>query len=135
MKKTIYLLIAILLILGGIFAYQQYNKPHRDASTESPFTTITAEELFDAFDQDEINSTAKYVDKVLEINGTVIEILEGREGEYSLVLKTNHPVFGIKCAILSENPSPPEVGAEVTIRGICSGFNSDVEISRCILIQ
>jgi len=70
----------------------------------------------------------------MEVTGTVSEILTNQDGRSVLVLKTNDPLFGISCT-MTDDISRVQPGMSVTIKGICTGYLSDVVITNGILIE
>ncbi|WNJ18115.1 OB-fold protein [Pontibacter sp. G13] len=139
MKKTASYLILIVLIglgIAGYVGYQMYNKPHADLASEQPDAVLSATELFSAYEADESTANAKYLDKRLEVNGTVQEISPTHDGGYVVVLKEADAMFGIGCSFLPDQADEIgslKAGMEVTIRGICTGMLMDVNLVRCIL--
>lgn len=133
MKKS-YILI-ILLIAASTFGvvYWIYNKPHRDPLTEPPLE-VTAAKLFHDYETDETEANKLYLDKVLEITGLVIEITSNQELSPIIVLETENPMFAVRCTML--NPAlKAQMGDQVTIKGICTGYLSDVIIVKATLIE
>ena len=127
------LVIAILAIgVMAILAYRFYNKPHRVVADEEA-VRIDAVELFDAFQQDEHKANLLYLDKALEIKGSVSEILQNQDGKTVVVLKTNDPLFGISCTM--STPVTVQPGMMVTIKGICTGYLSDVVITNGLMME
>lgn len=128
-----FIVIAVLVIaLTAILGYRFYNKPHRNVADEEA-VRADAVELFHAFESDEQQANLTYLDKVLEVRGTVSEILTNQEGKTVVVLKTNDPIFGISCTMT--DPVSVQRGANVAIKGICTGYLSDVVITNGILIE
>lgn len=134
-KKTIIIAIALVAILGGIFGWMQYNKPHRDATSEKAAYQLTAAALFEAFELNEAEASEKYLDKLLEVSGTVSEYNNDEQGNASVLLESDDMLFGVKC-MLAEIPEKPAVnGNAIIIKGFCSGLNGDVEMTRCAIIK
>jgi hypothetical protein len=133
MKKS-YIIIALLIILSFAGAvYWTYNKPHRDPLTE-PTTAVTAIKLFHDYETNETEANKLYLDKVLEINGQVIEITSNQELSPIIVLETENPLFSVRCTMISPTLKA-HVGDRVTIKGICTGYLSDVIIVKATLIE
>lgn len=126
---TISISIAVLIFAG----YRRYNKEHRSVENERSIK-VDANQLFKSFERDEITANSKYLDKVLEIGGVVSEVITNQSGASVLLLETYNPLYGISCTMKNstENIQP---GMRVTIKGICTGYLSDVVIKEAILIE
>lgn len=132
MKK---ILIGIILVGGvaSVIIYRMYNKPHRDPSTESS-VQISATELFRSFENNETVANGLYLDKVIEVSGKIAEVSTNQEQFPVIVLETENPMFAVRCTM--ENPTTPaKVGDAVTLKGICTGYLSDVIIVKGILVE
>lgn len=135
MKKIIILGGVLILLVGGIFGYLQYHKPHLDMEKTSADYSLTAEALFDSFEQDEQVAEEKYLDKILSIKGTIREITSGEDSR-NLVLETNDMLSGVICEFLDPSVLDDlEEGQTVEVKGICSGKLMDVIIVRSILVD
>lgn len=122
----------ILIGLTAIVAYKIYNKPHRNVADEKA-VRVDAAVLFDEFAADEQTANLRYLDKALEVTGTVSQMLINQDGGTVLILKTNDPLFGISCTMAG--PVTVQPGMQVTIKGICTGYLSDVVMTNGILMK
>ena len=135
MKKRsliVFILLAVLIGTTIFFIYAKWNKaPQSIENAES--IKINAAHLFREFAEDEQQATQLYNGKVLEITGIVSSIATNQEGKTIVQLQTNDPLFGINCTM--EKEEMIKEGEAVTIKGICSGFTTDVILIRCYLIK
>lgn len=133
MKKS-YIIIILLFILSVVWiAFRMYNKPHRDPLSEASIK-ISATELFRSYENDEAGANGLYLDKVLEVRGEIAEITTNQELIPIVSLETENPMFGVRCTMESStiNVKP---GDSVTIKGICTGYLSDVVIIKATLVE
>jgi len=126
MKKLFLFILLLVIITGSWIAYSLYNKPHRNPDEESAIK-INAIELYQEFEKNETEANKKYLDKVLDINGVVVEIASNQASAQIILLGTEDPFFGIRCT-MNDTLSKAQVGDTVTLRGICTGYLSDVII-------
>lgn len=91
-------------------------------------------ELFRIFEEDEAQANKLYLDKVLEISGKITEITANQDMTPIIVLETENMVFGIRCT-MNDSETKVQVGEAVTIKGICTGYLSDVVITNAIVIK
>ncbi len=75
-------------------------------------------------------------DKILEIQGEIIQIANNEEGEIYYMLKTNDEMFGVKCVMDNDSAgNKANAGDNVIIRGFCVGYNMDVIVRRCKIVK
>jgi hypothetical protein len=134
-KKIIY--IAIVLSLGAAaYIYYEYTRKVATASERSTDFTMTSEELMNAF-SDEAAATKKYMDKTIEVSGTV-EAVTKNEKSYDVSLATNDPMTLITVQLTPEEKTNAEKlkpGDKVTLKGICNGKLSDIELNKGTIIK
>lgn len=132
MKKWIWILVALLLA-GGFVGYKMYNKQHTDTAAAKADVTLTPQELVAAFEADENQANAKYLDKLIQVEGTVTAVNTPEKGS-SLTLDTGNPLAAIICEF--ENGSSTagvKQGDKVTVKGYCTGKLDDIVLGRCSL--
>jgi hypothetical protein len=136
MKKLLIALVAI-GVIGGVVAYQIYNKPHRDIDAEKPVASVSADDLFSAFDADEAAANTSYLDQVIEVSGTVDEITEDADGNTVVILMAETAIMGGVSATI--DPSITEFSASpgdaLKIKGRCTGMLMDVVLTNCFLVK
>ncbi len=138
MKKTLIFIALVVVLAGAGFAYLQYNKPHRNTVTEQPAQTMEAASLFAAYEQDEAAADEKYLDKLLQVKGTIASISTAEEGVSSITLQTEDPIFGVSCQLLPEEGAKSadlKAGDEIQVKGICTGKLMDVVLVRGVLVE
>jgi hypothetical protein len=132
MKKILVGILLVLMVTCGV-AYLMYNKPHRDPATEQSIK-VSSIELFKAFESNEIEANKLYLDKVLEVNGKITEVTTNQNGIPVVALETENVLFGVRCT-MNNIESVAKVGETVSIKGICTGYLSDVIITNAIRID
>ena len=133
MKKI--LIIGLLLaIVGAGVGFMVYNKPHQNMQSATPDFKMTAAELFSDFETNENNANAKYLDKVIELNGT-IQSVSSEENKVSITLDAGGMLGGVICQLdeLSEHKRTSfQAGEAVQVKGLCTGMLMDVVLVRCV---
>ncbi len=137
MKKYLKYLL-ILPIVGLAVAYYMYNKPHEQMAGAKATYELSANELFSEFEGDEAAANEKYLDEVIEVEGTVKAVSQDEDGTVSITLSTDGDMFGVICQL--DNLSTPkrtefEVGEKVAFKGICTGMLMDVVLVRCVEVD
>jgi len=133
MKKKYLLLVLAIIVGGSWFVFSLYNKPHRDPATESSIK-VSAIELFNNYEKDEAAANGQYLDKVIEVSGEISEITTNQESFPVITLETGNPMFGIRCTMKSQTPDAKN-GDSVVIKGICTGYLSDVIIVNGSIVE
>ncbi|MEN9949282.1 MAG: hypothetical protein RLY85_34 [Bacteroidota bacterium] len=135
-KIIIGALVAIVLAAGGGYYYAfVYMKNKKFDMVNAEATAITAVELVKAFQADEAGSNAKYLDKVLQITGTVASTGTTQTGEKTITLASEDPFAGVMATIDSTAAAEVAEGQSVTLKGFCKGFLSDVVITNAIPVK
>ena len=132
-KILTWVLVSALLLLftGGLVGYKMYTKPHR--SVDSVKTVkVSAPALVSAYEGNETEANALYLDQVLEVNGEITEISKNQKGEPVITLKGTD-MSGIICTLDGTASPAIKLNSTVIIKGICTGFLTDVVMVRCIV--
>lgn len=131
MKKVIVLLL-LLGALGAAVAYYVYNKPHRDIASEEAAFSLTADELFDAFEADESAANALYLDKVVAVTGEVAEVSENNVGQSVLTIAASNAMMGgVSATFQDVGVTKIKEGQTVTVKCRCTGYLMDVILINC----
>jgi len=127
------LLIGLVALMGfGLLGYLMYNKEHRNIAEEKADFSLSADELFAAYEADEKASNTKYLDKVISITGKVVETKKNKEGLHTGVLEAKDAMIGgISVTMAKENNQPLAKGQHVTLKCRCTGKLMDVVLVNC----
>jgi tRNA_anti-like len=118
-------------LTGGYIGYRMYTKPHRSV-TEAKAITIDAATIATAYEANETQANSTYLDKVVEVKGEVTEIAKNQNGETVIALKGSD-MSGVRCTIEGAVPLEIKTGMPVTLKGICTGYLTDVVLVRCVV--
>ena len=139
-KKIIAISSIFIVVIGGSIGIYMYNKPHADISKMTPDFVMEAKLLFEEFESDEQMAGQKYIDKVLQVNGTLVEV--NRDSDGSVILSLEDFLFGVSCSIDSSTAVSDMVmidqlnpGDNISVKGQCDGMLTDVKLSHCILVN
>lgn len=131
--KLIFSLVLVIVLMVISFVWVFYwNKPQQNIKNAKAIS-IQATELFNEYSTAERTTNDKYIDKIIEVTGEVFSISKNNEGKQIILLKTDDPMFGINCTM--EEEAKVKEGDLVKIKGICTGYLTDVVIIRCIKID
>ena len=132
--------IVFLAIISGVaYGLYMFNLKHSDLSKVKPAFTVASTELYSAFNSDETMASAKYLNKVVEVRGSVAEVAYGsKDSTVSITLRPEGEMSGVICTFSGiQDPSQVSVkqGDIVNIRGECSGMLMDVLLNNCALVK
>lgn len=135
-RKLIILAGALLCLIAAGTGYYMYNKPRTSASDSRTEKQITAQKLYEEFTNNEPKADSTYVNKVVEVKGTVVDIQ--KTGTSVSVLLEGQPAGtgGVNCSIVpGEEAALPKIGESVKIKGLCTGMLMDVSIVDATIIN
>jgi tRNA_anti-like len=122
------------LVIWGIYFYKM---PHKSVAGEKPEVKIEAGELYRQYQKDENGSNKKYLNKVIEIKGTVRDV-QKNDTSMNVLVGDPNAAGGVSCSFIFEpgkNLNIPQTGAVSIIKGKCTGFLMDVILVDCVIDQ
>jgi len=138
MKKMIgYLLILVVVvaIAGYYYVFIYAKNHHRDVQSEAAIT-IQADSLSAAFGADEKTANAKFLNKAVEVTGTVLSVDKNQAGQTMIMLGNATAFSNVSVTMATgEIIDTKKIGTNITIKGICTGALSDVVITEGRLLH
>jgi hypothetical protein len=140
--KKILLVLILLAAAGGTIAYFQWNKPHEDVASEAGVKT-DAIALYKLFTTDSVTAKKNYIQKVVEVSGTVNSVSKNQQNQAIVLIRTAADGAYINCT-MEQQTDAVKAGAVVAIKGICNGIGQgdadlgimgDVYLVRCYLAK
>ena len=131
--KYIITVLLILLVTASAVGYFMWNKPQRNVENEKGIQ-VTAVQLVKEFQANEADANKKYLDKAIQVNGTITEVKNNQDGKSTITLASDDAFTGVFCT-LKANAANLNAGSVVTIKGICSGMLSDVRLSEAVVVE
>ncbi len=138
MKKK--LIIAVLLVgvlsFVGVYYFVFYRPTHhvRDIASEEAIV-VSAKDIVKEFQTNESTSNTKYLNKVAEISGEVVEAKKDQTGKPTVTLKSDDSFSNVFVTLRGDKQLEVKGGATITIRGVVTGFLSDVVINDGIVVK
>lgn len=137
MNKTVkaILLILLVLIVGGVIAaWVMWHKPRRSVADEKGIE-ITAVQMVKEYQANEIEANRKYLDKAIQVSGTVTEVKSNQEGYPTVMLASDDPFAGGVFCTMKDKSVKADSGTSIVIKGICSGMLSDVRLRQAVIVK
>lgn len=129
------MLVVILIGLIGVWFFVFFKPTHfkRDVSNETGIS-LTASSIVTAYKSNEVTANAEYLDKPLQITGEIAETKADQIGKTTLLMKSNDAFTYVFCTLKTTDTSIKK-GDIITVKGICTGFLSDVVLRDAIVVK
>ena len=138
MKKWVKIaLFAVVVIAVGVvwFGLHEFNLKHPDTSKAKPDFVVTASTLQKEFEDNEAAASSKYINKIIEVRGTIASVTPADSTHINVSLKTGSDISAVICTFKATGDhSKFLTGEEITLRGECSGFLMDVLLNNCATV-
>jgi hypothetical protein len=130
-KKTLVVVLALVLVGIAVGIYKWNEKAPKVENAHA--VSVTAAALAAEYAADEKNADTKYLNKAIEVSGTVSEVDNNQDGGSMIVLQTSDPTAGVQCSMRDKGATAAK-GQQVTIKGFCSGNGiTGVSLTSCVL--
>lgn len=137
MLKNIILSSMLILAMGlfGTWYYAFYMPTHfkRKVADEKGIN-ISASAIVKAYQANEQVANLSYLNKTLEVTGEITVIKQDQTGRTTVELKSEDAFAGVFCTLNSIN-NQIKPGQQITIKGFCTGFLSDVVLNEAEIVK
>ena len=134
MTKLIYAIAVVAITaLGGYYYVFVYSKTHHRNVQSEKGIVIQADSLSAAYQADEKNANALYLNKAVEISGTIVSIDKNQEGKITLIIGSADSFSNVSVTLISITPITQKIGETITIKGVCTGALSDVIVTEGVV--
>jgi hypothetical protein len=134
--KIALFVVAFIAISAILAALYMFNLKHTDMAKAKPDFIVTATQLQKAFEENETTASAMYINKILEVSGTIVSIKPAENKVTNITLATGSEISSVICTFSAiSDPAKFKNGDEITLRGECSGFLMDVLLNNCAIIN
>lgn len=131
MKLKVLIAVAIIALIA-FAGYTYINREHRDIATVNADYKLTAQELSQEFQKSEEEAVAKYLNKVIEVQGTISTVSEN-------VLELTPGVsVQLKESLSAAQEGVVKKDTQVSLRARCIGYDSlleEVRLDQAFLMQ
>lgn len=135
-KKVLAIFFLVVLVVAAVLLYFYYKKP-ADIRTAVANYETTAPALLAEFNNNEATANAKYLDKVIAVEGTISKV-NSDAGNPTVFLETGDPMASVTCSFYDtesgvlKNLKP---GSTIKIKGVCTGVLMDVVLNKCSIAE
>lgn len=144
-KKIIWIIIIVVIVAGSIaawYGYSEFNRKPETAADKETDMKVEAKQIMKEFLEDKSAAEKKYFEKVIEITGTVVETQSSNKDNLSVSLETDATddigiPLSVKVMLIPDQMDKVKKlkeGDKVTLKGLYTGMNSDIEFNRGIIL-
>ena len=129
-------MISSILLVTTIIGAFIYYKPHRSVKREPAAYSLSVSQLVNEFSQDETKANSRYLGNILEVRGTLKEIILN-DSSLVLLLGDSLQNTGVSCYLLKDQKdlyTSLKRGEQVNVKGICNGLLLDIVLDKCIML-
>ncbi|MCB9283274.1 MAG: hypothetical protein H6563_04305 [Lewinellaceae bacterium] len=135
--RIVLVVLGLGVLVGGFVGYKMWNKPHRDVAGAQADVKLQATDLFNQFSTDEATANGQYLDKIVQVCGTVAQV-SNENDVITVQLDAGDLMGGVLCELdnLTEHSRTDfQSGETVCFKGICTGYLTDVVLNRCVEVS
>ena len=134
MTKLIYAIAVVAITaLGGYYYVFVYSKNHHRNVQAEKGLVIQADSLSAAYQANEKNANALYLNKAVEVIGTIVSIDKNQERKITLIIGRSDSFSNVSVTLISTAPLSQKIGETITIKGVCTGALSDVIVTEGVV--
>lgn len=128
-------ILLVLVLVVGIYGWREYHREQESTADLKISFTKSATQIVQEFEKNEITANTLYNDKVLAINGKIVQI-NITDTTQQIILAGVVSSGGVVCDFESNQRAQLKelkVGSEIKVVGVCTGYLMDVVLVRCII--
>ena len=134
-SRRVVLIVGVFIsLVAFVVAIMMYNKPHTNVEATEPAYTISAINLYTAFNDNETEANKKYLGKILEVDGVVVSVDTADTGEIILDIDGNGVGY-VRAWLSPDMQETITLNTTLTVKGICTGMLLDVILNDCVLVE
>jgi hypothetical protein len=123
--------LVVVLATSGWYYVFEYSKTHHRNVEDEKAMAVTAEQMVKDYQMNEQAANAKYLNKAIEVKGVILKKDKDQSGNMTLTLKSGDAFSNIFCTLKPGNYNLKD--SVVSVKGICTGFLSDVVLNGVII--
>jgi hypothetical protein len=124
MKRTILIVVILVLVIGGWYGYRLYSEKNPDLKDRKPDVSTDAAAMILAFDRDSSAASKQFINKIVEVKGNISKV----DTSGVIALGTAGEMSTVECTMdkrHKEDYLPLKEGQQVSIKGRVTGFKSE----------
>jgi hypothetical protein len=139
-NNRLYLLAVIFLtvLVLFIYGYTEFTRKPADLTKSDAVESLAASDLCALYSNYEDSANKKYLGKIIEVTGSVIEIENQQDTLLTILLGDTLQPARVSCLIDKKHFAAAKnniLGNKISLKGICTGYLMDVELNRCVVVK
>jgi hypothetical protein len=137
------IILAVIGIIAALLVWKFYiNKPHEDIDNASPAYTMTTEDIWKQYSENNKTADSLYTGKVIELSGVLSRVDKNDTIVSVVFVMAADSMFGdktISCQMYQKHnveATTLAAGVPVKIKGFCTGYNDpDIKFNKCSIVK
>ena len=132
----IFLVLGLFAAIGIAIGLYLYTKPSKDIVSGKAEFALSTTALLSEFINDENAANAKYLNKIVQIEGKVFEVLRDENG-VTVLFESEDPLATVSARISPIVPKSKtnfNAGQTIKLKGKVTGFLNDVNLNLCDIV-
>lgn len=128
---------ASVILIASVIAAFKYYKPHKSVRKEEAAYRLSVADLVNAFSEDETSANSRYVGQIIEVRGTLKEMILN-DSTLILLMGDSTQMTGLSCYLQKaekDKYTSLTRGEQVSVKGVCNGMLLDVVLDKAILLE
>lgn len=118
-------------------AQKERQQKIQNADLDKPEYVLSVQDLADEFSSNSVTAEDKYMDRVVELNGTIGSIDDSMFDQNSVnifIRGSEYDISSVSCKVNRSSSSARTLrkGMSIILRGVVTSEDTGVELSRCI---
>lgn len=130
--KKIATIISFLVLIAVAYGVYIFNKKTESLHKVKPEYTVTANQLYTEFANNEKSAILKYEGKIIEVTGEVIMVTKTDSISNVLLGAEEALLGGVNCSF-NELENNLQKGEIITVKGQCQGYLTSVILNNCVI--
>jgi hypothetical protein len=125
------------IITAVIVSLYVFRKTDDSVAKQTPDFKLSCSQIVSEFEKDEPQANTKYLDKIIEVEGTIAELSSDTSG-VNIILRDENETSGICCSFGKSQKidiTELKLGSKIVIKGICTGYLMDVVLNRGAIVE
>ena len=134
MKKIMWIVLLV-AVIAVVFGAKEYFRGHENLANSKPDVTVNSDKLVSDFDKNEETANLKYVNKIVQISGKIVENMLN-DSDRTIILEGDGMLTNIACQMIDQNVgSGLKSDEKVTLRCKCNGKLMDINMNMCVVVN
>ena len=137
-RKYVVLFLFITITVFAIFFYIEFQRKPADLANTEPALKVSATIIVELYQNNEMVANQQYLNKVIEVSGPISEIINQQDTLVNIMLGDTISLHKVSCLLSRthfKNVKNYKAGQQIIIKGVCTGFLTDVELNRCVIVD